>query len=223
MAQHLQREIDGLKKSILSVGTLVEEALRKSVRAFSERDPEMAQEVIDNDKVIDQLEVELEEDCLKILALHQPVAIDLRFIISVLKINNDLERIGDLASNIASRAEFLAKKPPLNVPEPLPQMTTLVQRMTKKSLDALVEMDLELAIQVCKTDDEVDNLNSQMYKIVQANIEADISRTAEWIQLLGVSRSLERAADHTTNIAEDIIYMVEGKIHRHGSTLTEHD
>lgn len=215
MAQHLQREIEKLKKSILSVGTLVEESLRRSVRAFLERDPEMAQSIIDDDNVIDQAEVEVEEECLKILALHQPVAIDLRFIISVLKINNDLERIGDLAANIAERAKFLSTRPPIEVPDSIPKMAQLVQEMLKKSLDALVEMDTELATQVCEADDAVDDLHSGMYPIVQSRIEADAGNIAEWIQLLGISRYLERAADHTTNIAEDVVYMVEGEIHRH--------
>ncbi len=215
MAQHLQREIEKLKKSILSVGTLVEESLRKSVRAFSKRDPEMAQSVIDNDNVIDQMEVDVEEECLKILALHQPVAIDLRFIISVLKINNDLERIGDLAANIAERAKFLVTPLHIKVPDAIPEMAKLVQEMLKKSLDALVEMDATLAKQVCESDDEVDDLHSEMYPFVQSKIESEPDNVAEWIQLLGISRYLERAADHTTNIAEDVIYMVEGEIKRH--------
>lgn len=215
MAQHLQREIERLKKSILSVGTLVEESLRKSVRAFSERNLEMAQEVIDHDDVIDQLEVEVEEECLKILALHQPVAIDLRFIVSVLKINNDLERIADLASNLAERAKFLSTKAPTDVPETIPQMAELVQKMLKNSLDALISMDVPLAEKVCEDDDEIDELHSKIYPLVQASIESQPGTTAEWLQLIAVSRYLERAADHTTNIAEDVIYMVEGEIKRH--------
>ncbi len=215
MTQHLQREIEKLKKSILALGTMVEESLRKSVRAFSQRDSEMARQVIDNDAVIDQMEVELEEDCLKILALHQPVAIDLRFIISVLKINNDLERIGDLASNIAGRAEFLATQAPVAVPEAIPRMAELVQVMLQNSLDALVEMDTELARRVCDADDEVDELHESMYRLVQHGIESNPSRIVDWIQLLGVSRYLERVADHTTNIAEDVMYLVEGTIERH--------
>ncbi|MFQ5631818.1 MAG: phosphate signaling complex protein PhoU, partial [bacterium] len=154
------------------MGTLVEESLRKGVRAFSERDPEMAQSVIDNDDVIDQMEVDVEEDCLKILALHQPVAIDLRFIISVLKINNDLERIADLAANIAERALFLATTHPIKTPDSIPEMAQLVQEMLKKSLDALVEMDATLALQVCASDDEVDDLHSEMYPFVQSKIES---------------------------------------------------
>jgi len=215
MTQHLQREIEKLKKSILALGTMVEESLRKSVRAFSQRDSAMAREVIDNDSVIDQMEVELEEDCLKILALHQPVAIDLRFIISVLKINNDLERIGDLASNIAERAEFLATQVPVAVPDSIPRMAELVQVMLKDSLDALVEMDTELARRVCDADDEVDELHEGMYRIVRREIESNPARIVEWIQLMGVSRYLERVADHTTNIAEDVMYLVEGTIERH--------
>lgn len=215
MSMHLQRAIDALKKSIISVGTRVEESLRDGVKAFLDRDERLAQAVIDGDETIDQMEVEVEEECLKILALHQPVAIDLRYIISVLKINNDLERIGDLASNIAERGRFLATKRPIAVPESIPQMTRIVQKMLGKSLDALVKMDTDLAQEVLEADEEVDDLHSSIYPTVQARIEAEPDNIAEWIQLLGVSRYLERAADHTTNIAEDVLYMVEGNISRH--------
>lgn len=216
MSEHLIREIDNVKKSIISLGTLVEESLRESVRAFVERDTELAQKVIDGDERIDKAEIEVEEDCLRILALYQPVAIDLRYIVSVLKINNDLERIGDLASNLAQRARSLSTKLPIDVPRSIPRMTEVVQDMLKKSLDALVRADTELAREVLSADDEVDKLHSRLYPIVQEKIESEPAKIAEWIQLLGISRYLERAADHTTNIAEDVIYMVDGGIVRHG-------
>lgn len=215
MTRHLEREIDRLKESILSVGTLVEESLNKSVRAFKDRDKELAGNVIEGDAVIDQMEVEVEEECLKILALHQPVAIDLRYIISVLKINNDLERIADLAVNIAKRSNSMANRPPVDVPDSIPRIASMVQEMLRKSLEALVRMDVSLAREVLKSDDEVDDLHSGMYPTVQSMIEGDPVHMAEYIQLLGISRYLERAADHSTNIAEDVIYMVEGEIHRH--------
>ncbi len=215
MVRHLQKEIDKLKKSILSVGILVEESLRDSVKALSDRNIDLAKKVIEGDNLIDQLEIEVEEECLKILALHQPVAIDLRFLISVLKINNDLERIGDLASNIAERAIALAKKQPISIPKAIPRMAKIVQTMLKNSLDALVAMDTQLANTVCEIDDEVDQLHCSMYEKVQKLIMSDLENIDLYFQLISVSRYLERAADHMTNIAEDVIYMVEGEIHRH--------
>lgn len=177
MSEHLIREIDNVKKSIISLGTLVEESLRESVRAFVERDTELAQKVIDGDERIDKAEIEVEEDCLRILALYQPVAIDLRYIVSVLKINNDLERIGDLASNLAQRARSLSTKLPIDVPRSIPRMTEVVQDMLKKSLDALVRADTELAREVLSADDEVDKLHSRLYPIVQEKIESEPRRS----------------------------------------------
>ena len=217
MTRHLQREIERLKKLILSVGTMVEESLRNSVLSLSQRDPELAKKVVEGDNNIDLLEVEVEEECLKILALYQPVANDLRFIISVLKINNDLERIGDLASNIAKRAKVLAVKQPIPIPESIPKTTEIVKTMLKDSLDSLVTMDRNLAVKVCTVDDEVDKVHSAMYQKVQELIISDVENIDLYIQFLGISRYLERAADHMTNIAEDVIYMIDGEIHRHVS------
>jgi len=161
------------------------------------------------------MEVDVEEECLKILALYQPVAIDLRFIITALKINNDLERIGDLAVNIAERSEFLARQPEVHVPLDLEKMTEKTQSMLTKSLDALVNMDCDLAHQVCAADDEVDAMNRQMYLTVQDGIRQHPEQLESLIHLLSASRHLERIADHATNIAEDVIYMAEGQIVRH--------
>jgi phosphate transport system protein len=161
------------------------------------------------------MEVDVEEECLKILALHQPVAIDLRFIVTALKINNDLERIGDLAVNIAERSEFLAGQEPISVPFDFEAMAEKTQWMVTESLDSLVDMDCKRAYQVCAADDEVDALNRKMYKQVEASIIAHPRWTRCLFHLLSVSRHLERIADHATNIAEDVIYMVEGKIVRH--------
>ena len=215
MTKHLQREIASLKKSILSVGTRVEESLRRGIRALSDRDDQLAKRVIEDDKLIDEMEVEVEEACLKILALHQPVAIDLRYIISVLKINNDLERIGDLAANIAERVVFLATKPPVETPDAIPRMAKVVQMMLKESLDALVQMDVALAQKVREVDSEVDDLHRGMYRIAEDGLRSNPDDTEVWLCLVGISRYLERAADHATNIAEDVIYMVEGEISRH--------
>jgi phosphate transport system protein len=145
MAQHLQREIDRLKRKILALGALVEDDLRQAVKALGERDDKLARRVVETDIEIDNMEVDVEEDCLKILALHQPVAIDLRFIIAVLKINNDLERIGDLSANIAERAASISKQEPVESPYDFPEMSQKVQAMLHTALDSLVNLDSKLA------------------------------------------------------------------------------
>jgi phosphate transport system protein len=215
MAKHLQRELDELQKRVLSLATLVEEQVRKAVRCVEKKDAASAQEVIDNDRGIDRLEIEVEEECLKLLALHQPVAVDLRFIIAVLKINNDLERIGDLAGNIADRAIPLSESPFFTFTSKLPLMCDNALAMLKQCLDSFFKMDTEGALKVCKSDDEVDNLYKEMLEIVQKGIIENPNRINEYLYVLSVSRSLERIADHATNIAEDVIYMLEGDIVRH--------
>ena len=215
MAKHLQREIDNLKKKILDLGTLVESRVRKATMSIQDRNLNLAREIIEKDLEIDHVEVDVEEECLKILALHQPVAIDLRFIIAVLKINNDLERIGDLAVNIAERALYLAQQPPLGVSFDFVGMARKVQLMLKNSLDALVNLSASLAKEVCLNDDEVDAMNRQMFQSVQDGIRTHPERVDTLIHMLSISRHLERIADHATNIAEDVIYMVEGEIVRH--------
>ena len=215
MAKHLQKEIENLKKRLLSLGAMVENAVREATLSIEKRDVSLANKVIEEDEEIDQTEVDIEEECLKILALHQPVAIDLRFIVAVLKINSDLERIGDLAVNIAERAVFLAGQPKVNVSLGLVEMAHGTQAMLKKSLDALVNLDAALAHDVCVSDDEVDAMNRQMYLKVQDAILKNPEQIASLIHLLSASRHLERIADHATNIAEDVIYMIEGQIVRH--------
>jgi phosphate transport system protein len=217
MAQHLQREIDRLKRKILALGALVEEDLRQAVKALGERDDKLARRVVETDIEIDNMEVEVEEDCLKVLALHQPVAIDLRFIIAVLKINNDLERIGDLSANIAERAASIAKQERVESPYDFPEMSQKVQAMLHTALDSLVNLDAKLARQVLAADDEVDAINRSMYERVQQRIRQNPDKMDTLIQMLAVSRNLERIADHTTNIAEDVIYMIDGEIIRHGA------
>ena len=215
MAKHLQREIENLKKRLLALGASVETSVRDATLSIEKRDADLAQKIINDDIDIDNTEVEIEEDCLKILALHQPVAIDLRFIVAVLKINNDLERIGDLAVNIAERAIFLAGQPKINILIDLVDMVHNAQSMLKKSLDALINHDAELAHKVCAGDDIVDGMNRQMYLKVQETIVKNPEQISTLIHLLSVSRHLERIADHATNIAEDVIYMIEGQITRH--------
>ena len=219
MTSHLHREIESLKKKILALSAVVEQSVHRAVKALEERDSELARRVIrDDDEQIDQAEVDVEEECLKLLALYQPVATDLRFIIAVLKINNDLERVGDTAVNIAERADFLAGQAPLEIPAIILDMSERAQSMLRRSLDALVNMDASLAGEIFAEDDAVDDLNRQIYTDVQARIPEHPEELERLMHLLGVARHLERIADHATNIAEDVIYMVKGEIIRHKAT-----
>ena len=215
MSAHLKKEIDNLKKELLTLCGMVEDSFWHAVKSLKNRNIEIAKKIIDSDIKIDQMEVKVEETCLKILALHQPVAIDLRFIITALKINNDLERIGDLAVNIAEHSQFLSAQEPIDMFFDFETMAEKTQAMVKKSLDALVNIDCDLARQVCQDDDEIDAINRQMYDQVKGQIKQAPERIETLIHMLSVSRHLERIADHATNIAEDVIYMVEGEIVRH--------
>ncbi|MCA9520461.1 MAG: phosphate signaling complex protein PhoU [Myxococcales bacterium] len=213
--KRVQKEINLLKKRILELGGLVEERVYKASQAYEQRDPELAREVINGDFDIDQLEVDLEEDCLKVLALYQPVAVDLRYIIAILKINNDLERIGDLAANLASRAAYLAQIEPLDVDFDFAAMSERVKTMLHKSLDSLVNTDAQAAYEVFLLDDAVDEIHHTTYrKIEVAMVESPTSSRA-LINLLGISKTMERIADLATNIAEDVVYLTEGEIVRH--------
>ena len=223
MKKHLERELEKLKKQILSLGAMVEERVRMAIRAFETRDRELAMKIIDADREIDKAEVEMEEDCLKVLALHQPFAVDLRFIIAVIKINNDLERVGDEAVNVAERVANIAKRPPVNVPFEYGVMAEKSEAMLKSSLDALVNLDADLAYKVCLLDDEVDDINRDIYDKVKAAIQKQPERIGYLINLLLISRHLERIADHATNIAEEVIYMVEGEISRHRNDIFKTD
>ena len=215
MAFHFQREIEKLKHKLLSVSTLAEESVYFAVKSVVERDSVLAQQVIDSDLEIDRLEVEVEEDCLKILALYQPVAVDLRFIVAVLKINDNLERIGDLAVNVAERAVYLAPIKQAKIPINLTEMADKAKKMLKNSLDALVNRDVSLARKVCAADDEVDEINRIMYDQVKEGITNGKEDVNVLLHLFSISRHVERIADLATNIAEDAIYMVEGEIVRH--------
>ena len=215
MTRHLQREIERLKKKILSLSAMVEERLHMAVRSIADRNSELALRVRESDWEVDQMEVEVEEECLKILALHQPVAIDLRFLIAVLKINSDLERIGDLAVGIAKQAVFLAGRTKVEIPFDFPRMAEIAQGMVRNSIDALVQMNPETASEVCLRDDEIDRLHRDMYGEVEEGIRKYPDQVDALLHTLAVSRHLERIADHATNIAEDVVYMVEGVITRH--------
>jgi phosphate transport system protein len=212
---HLQREIDKLKRKVLALGAEVEEVLRLSFQAIEGRDALKAQRVIAADLHIDEQEVEVEEECLKILALYQPVAGDLRFLVAVIKINSELERIGDLASNIAERALSLTQEHPVPVPAGFPVMADRAEAILERALDALVRQDPATARDVLCADDEVDRLYRELIEELKASIRADIDHLDALVLLFSVARYLERLADHATNIAEDVLYMVEGEIHRH--------
>lgn len=216
MTKHFEKEIERLKKKILSLSALVEESVWKAVKSIEDRDIGLASKVIAADHEVDTMEVEVEEECLKVLALHQPVAADLRFVVAVIKMNSDLERIGDLAVNIAEQAIPLASRPERNdIPFDLPGMSEKVQSMLRRALDSLVNLNAKLALQVCAADDEVDAIHRGMYGKVQDAIRKRPEHLEQFIHFLAVSRHLERIADHATNIAEDVIYMTEGQIVRH--------
>ncbi len=216
MTLHFQREVDKLKKMILSEATFVEESLKKALRALKDGDANLAIAVYEADAKIDQMEIDVEEEALKILALHQPVAIDLRFIIAVIKLNSDLERIGDLTANIAHRIPSFVSFPTINLSGRIFKMADLAERMVRDVLNALIDMNVELAQDVCAVDEEVDALHKEMFGYVQNKIQTDMENIEFYLYQLGISRHLERIADHATNIAEDVMYMVSGKISRHG-------
>ena len=210
----LAREIVKLKEKLLLLGGIVEERYRQAVQALSDVDAALANEVIAGDREIDLMEVELEEECLKILALHQPVASDLRFIITVLKVNNDLERIGDLAVNIADVVLLLSAKT-MGVPFDFVEMATRTGTMFRDSLNALVDQNRTLALKVRADDDAVDALNEKNYTTVEKAIAKQPDRTDCLIKSLNASKAFERIADLSTNIAEDVVYLVDGAIVRH--------
>jgi phosphate transport system protein len=216
MTRHLQKELARLKKRILALGAMVEERVRMARNAIETRDGQLAQKIIDMDHEIDESEIEIEEECLKIMALHQPVAVDLRFLSAVIKINNDLERIGDEAVNIAQRVSIISKREKLEIPFDYSLMAEKAEYMLKESLDSVVNMDLDIAVNVCVSDDDVDDLQNQAYDVIKQAIKDNPDRVGYLINLLLISRHLERIADHATNIAEEVVYMIEGEIVRHG-------
>ena len=221
MTRHIEHHIAQLKDSILRFGTIVEESISLSNTALFKQDVVLAQKVMANDAEIDRIEVELEEECLKVLALYQPVAADLRFVVAVLKINNDLERIGDLASNIAKTVSRLTITGPFKLPQEISIMAKQAEEMVKKSLDAVVKADSDLARQIREEDDVVDAGRQAVHRLVVQQIQESPEKVESLLQINSVSKHLERIADMATNIAEDVIYMVTGEIvrHRHGDDI----
>jgi phosphate transport system protein len=215
MAKHLQRDLDELQRDLLALAGLVEEAIHKATRALQERDVALAREVIAGDPQIDLEENHLDEECLKILALHQPVAIDLRRITAAMMINVDLERMGDLAEEIAERAIHLASPPLLPIPAKLQRMTDLTTMMVRQCLDAFVNLDTVQAQTVMRMDDEVDRYNVEIIQEIVQAMKSSPALTDAGLSLFSAVRHLERIADHATNIAEDVVYLVDGEIVRH--------
>jgi phosphate transport system protein len=215
MPRHLQRELDNLRRDLLRLAGLVEETIYKATRALITRDADLARQVIEADHQIDREENLLDEECLKVLALYQPVAIDLRRIASAMMITTDLERMGDLSEEIAERAIDLAGAPQLPIPDRLQRMTDLVIAMVRQSLDAFVSLTKEQAQRVLRMDDEVDRYNTEIIREVVQSMKRSPALIEPGLSLFSATRHLERIADHATNIAEDVIYLIEGEIVRH--------
>lgn len=215
------KELRELKEKLLLEGGLVEKAIRNAIKSLLERDSTLAEQVIDNDDLVNAREVEIDEFCLKLLALRQPAARDLRFITTAIKINYDLERIGDMAVNVCERVLELNQEPQLKPYIDLPKMADTVQQMVKESLDAFVKEDIELAWKVTRDDEIVDQLHDQIFRELLTYMMQDFKTVSRATRLLFISKYLERIADHAVNIAELVIFMVEGKIIRHLKNPTE--
>jgi phosphate transport system protein len=215
MSKHLQRDLDNLQRDLLGLAGLVEEAIHKAIRALRERDVELAREVIALDPRIDSEENTVEEECLKLLALHQPVAVDLRRITAAMLINIDLERMGDLAEEIGERAIHLSKPPHFPISDRLQRMADLTTTMVRESLDSFVNLNTNRARVVIRMDDEVDRYNNEIIQEIVQAMKSDLALVEGGLSLFSAVRHLERIADHATNIAEDVIYLVEGEIIRH--------
>jgi phosphate transport system protein len=221
MGIHLQRDLDELQRDLLAMAGSVEEAIHKAIKALQERDVALATEVIEGDGQIDEDENRVEEECLKILALHQPVAVDLRRIAAAMKINTDLERMADLAEDIAERAVALGRMAPIAIPGKLQRMTDLTTTMVRQSLDAFVNLDARHARQVGRLDDEVDRYNVEIINELLEAMRGAPEMVEPGMSLFSATRHLERIADHATNIAEDVVYLVEGEIVRHRPAAVE--
>jgi phosphate transport system protein len=215
MERHFHQELKELKEDLLKMGELVEAAIHTAVSALVSRDSRLAEKTIKEDENINTYEIMIEKKCLELLALQQPMAADLRFIVSTLQIIKDLERMGDQAVNIAERALILNQESPVKPFIDLPKMATLVESMVKDSLDAFVNRDVKKARNVCEGDDQVDNYNEKIFHELLSIMIKDQTTISRAVYLILIGRSLERIADHATNISEDVIYMVEGRVIKH--------
>jgi phosphate transport system protein len=216
MAKHFQRELGKIKKSILSLGAIVEDRVRLAIKSIDGRDAAIAEQIVNMDYEIDEMEVEIEEECLKVLALHQPVAVDLRFLVSVIKINNDLERIADETVNIAYRIKTISKNIECRFIFDYALMAEKASTMLRMSLDAMVRLDTDMAFKVCLLDDDVDVFVQNAYEQLKLSIIQTPENAGTLINMFLISRHIERIADHATNIAEEVIYVTDGEIVRHG-------
>ncbi len=219
MKKHYSEQLAGLREQVLRMGGLVEQMTRRVVQALVERDVGILPEVRAMESQVNQLHIEIDEACIELIALRQPAAIDLRFIAAAMKINTDMERIGDQAINITERAEVLLTVPPLKPLIDIPRMADIAQEMLKASLDAFVNGDDALALETIRRDDEVDQLKDQVFRELLTYMMADPSTIPRAMELILVSRHLERIGDHATNICEDVIFMVKGKDVRHQGPL----
>jgi len=215
MSRHLQKDIEALKEKIIEMGEFVEDRVYQATMSIINRDKAQAQAVINGDAEIDTIEVSIEEESMKLLALYQPVAVDLRFIIAVMKINNDLERVGDLAVNIAERSAFLATQDSIEFPFDLRAMAEKAEAMLSRSIDALINLDVKEAYRIRSEDDQVDAYNREMYTRIKDDLLSQPENINALLHAVSIGRHLERIADHATNIAEEVIYLVEARIVRH--------
>ena len=215
MARQKEQDLEQLKERILKMGGFVEDAIKKSVKSLVERDRNLAVDVIDGDAIINNFDVEIEEECIRFLAIWQPTGSNLRFITTAIKIITDLERMGDLAVDICERGIELLDEPPLKPYIDIPRMAEASQKMLKDSLDAFVAKDADLALSVCEADDFVDNLNLQIFNELLLYMLKDPKNISRAVRLTYITKYLERVGDHATNIAEMVVYMVKGKVIRH--------
>ncbi len=215
MATQKEQDLEIIKEQILKMGGLVEDAIRRSIKALVEREKDLAISVIDGDAIVNNYDVEIEELCIRFLALWQPSGSNLRFVTTAIKIITDLERVGDLSVDTCERAMELMDEPPLKPYIDIPRMAEAAQKMLKDSLDAFVAKDADLAIRVCESDDFVDNLNQQIFNELLLYMLKDPKNISRAVRLTYITKYLERIADHATNIAEMVVYMVKGKVIRH--------
>lgn len=215
MQRHFDQELAQLKEQLLRMGSVVERQILRAMQSLVERDSELAHEVVMYDHHVNSLDVDIDDACIKLLALHQPTARDLRFITTAMKISSELERMGDLSENIATRALELNEEPQLKPYIDLPRMGDWTMRMVQECLNAFVNSDSRLARKVCNDDDYVDDLNEQLFRELLSFMLENPRTITRAIRLTFVAKSLERIADHATNIAELVVYMVEGKNIRH--------
>lgn len=212
---HYEKELHEVKESLLYLGALVEKAIELATEALVDRNTELARKVICDDNTIDQLDVEIEEKCIRMLALRQPTARDLRFITTAIKINGHLERIGDMAANIAEKSLILSEEPPMKPYIDIPRMAEIARGMIKESLDALVKEDTDLARKVRMEDETIDNLNEQIFRELLTFMLEDPKKIHRALIIMQISKRLERISDHAVGIADMVMYMVTGKIVRH--------